>query len=80
MFLWDLVTVSLLNVLVIIIRFVLEPIGFACVIAPIDLSSDCNVYTLGYMPVYGNPAPCRGFLQTYIFSESPYPKVINGTC
>ena len=22
---------------------------------------------IGYMPVYGNPAPCRGFLQTYIF-------------
>ena len=33
----NLVTVSLLNVLVIIIRFVLEPISFACVTAPIHL-------------------------------------------
>ena len=31
----NLVTVSLLNVLVTIIQFVLEPIGFACVTAPI---------------------------------------------
>ena len=41
----NLVTVSLLNVLVTIIRFVLEPIGFACVTAPIHLSSYCNQYT-----------------------------------
>ena len=42
----NLVTVSLLNVLVAIIRFVLEPIGgFACVTAPIHLSSYCNQYT-----------------------------------
>ena len=42
----NLVAVSLLNVLVTIIRFVLEPIGFACVTAPIHLSSYCNQYTL----------------------------------
>ena len=42
----NLVTVSLLNVLVTIIRFVLEPIGFACVTAPKHLSSYCNQYTL----------------------------------
>ena len=41
----NLVTVSLLNVLVTIIRFVLEPIGFACVTAPIHLNSYCNQYT-----------------------------------
>ena len=41
----NLVTVSLLNVLVTIIRFVLEPIGFACVTASIHLSSYCNQYT-----------------------------------
>ena len=45
-FLCDLVTVSLLNVLVTIIRFVLEPIGFAYVTAPIHLSSYCIQYTL----------------------------------
>ena len=38
----DLVTVSLLNVLVTSIRFVLEPIGFACVTAPIHLNSYCT--------------------------------------
>ena len=38
-------TVSLLNVLVTIIRLVLEPIGFACVTAPIHLSWYCNQYT-----------------------------------
>ena len=43
----NLVTVYLLNVLVTIIRFVLGPIGgFACVTAPIHLSSYCNQYTL----------------------------------
>ena len=41
----NLVTVSLLNVLVTIIRFILESIGFACVTAPIHLSSYCNKYT-----------------------------------
>ena len=41
----NLVTMSLLNVLVTIIRFVLEPIGFACVTVPIHLSSCCNQYT-----------------------------------
>ena len=41
----NLATVSLLNVLVTIIRFVLEPIGFVCVAAPINLSSYCNQYT-----------------------------------
>ena len=42
----NLVTVSLLNVLVTIIPFVLEPIGgFACVTAPIHLSSYCSQYT-----------------------------------
>ena len=40
----NLVTVSLLNALVTIIRFVLEPIGFACVTPPIHLSSYCNQY------------------------------------
>ena len=39
----NLVTVSLL--LVTIIRFVLEPIGFACITALIHLSSYCNQYT-----------------------------------
>ena len=38
----NLVTVSLLNVLVTIIQFVLEPIGFPCVTAPIHLSSYCT--------------------------------------
>ena len=46
LFLCDLVTVSLLNALVTIIRFVLEPIGFACVTPQILLSSYCNQYTL----------------------------------
>ena len=41
----NLVTVSLINVLVTTIRFVLEPIAFACVTAPIHLSSYCNQYT-----------------------------------
>ena len=40
----SLVTVSLLNVLVTIIRFVLEPIGFASVTAPIHLSLYCSKY------------------------------------
>ena len=41
----SLVTVSLLNVLVTIIRYVLKPIGFAYVNAHIHLSSYCNQYT-----------------------------------
>ena len=41
----SLVTVSLLNVLVTIIGYVLKPIGFAYVNAPIHLSSFCNQYT-----------------------------------
>ena len=41
----NLVTVSLLNILVTIVRFLLEPIGFDCVTAPIHLSSYCNQYT-----------------------------------
>ena len=45
MFLCDLVTVSLLNVLVTIIRSVLEPFGFACVTASIHLSSYCYQHT-----------------------------------
>ena len=40
----NLVTVALLNVLITVIRFVLEPIGFACITAPIHLSSYCNQY------------------------------------
>ena len=30
-------------------------------------SLEISAIAIGYMPVYGNPAPCRGFLQTYIF-------------
>ena len=40
-----LVTMSLLNVLVTVILCVLEPIGFACLNSPIQLSSYCNQYT-----------------------------------
>ena len=41
----SLVTESLLNVLVTIIRYVLEPVGFSYVTVSIHLSSYCNQYT-----------------------------------
>ena len=44
----------------------------------VSLSGFSQTY-IGYVAVYGQGAPCRGFCR-HIFSESHYPKLLIATC
>ena len=69
MFLCDLVTVSLLNVLVTIKRFVLEPIGFACVTRPPARTHPTFKFTLDLIFFY-NITIIIIFIRVYILCKN----------